>query len=241
MRVLIVDDEAPARARLRRLLTAVSGVEIVGEAADGEHALAQVQALAPDAVLLDIQMPGISGLDVAASLPEPRPAVIFVTAFDDYAVAAFAAAAVDYLLKPVESSRLVLALTRVHERRPPRAAMAPEHLLIPDRGRTHVIACRDIEWLEAADNYVIVHAGDRAPLMRRPLAALLADLGPGFLRVHRSRAVAAAHVREVQTLDKGDALLVLHGGAALRCSRQHRAALLASLAALTGLANTSRP
>ncbi len=239
MRVLIVDDEAPARSRLRRLLTAVHGVEIVGEAADGEQALMQVQALLPDAVLLDIQMPGISGLDVAASLPEPRPAVIFVTAFDDYAVAAFDAAAVDYLLKPVESARLLVALGRVRELGSQRVqSMAPEHLLIPDLGRTHVLTCRDIEWLEAADNYVIVHAGDRAPLMRRPLAALLADLGPGFLRVHRSRAVAVAHVREVQTLDKGDALLVLHGGAALRCSRQHRAALLAALA---GLANASRP
>ncbi len=239
MRVLIVDDEGPARSRLRRLLSAVQGMEVVGEAADGKQALALVQALAPDAVLLDIQMPGISGLDVAVSMPEPRPAVIFVTAFDDYAVAAFDAAAVDYLLKPVEPARLVLALTRAQERRPPRvSSMAPEHLLIPDRGRTHVMACRDIEWLEAADNYVIVHAGDRAPLMRRPLAALLADLGPGFLRVHRSRAVAVAHVREVQTLDKGDALLVLHGGAALRCSRQHRAAVLAALA---GLANASRP
>ena len=233
MCVLIVDDEALARARLRRLLAAHEGVEIVGEACDGAQALDQVTTLAPDAVLLDVQMPGASGLDVAASLPDPAPAVVFVTAFDHYAVPAFDAAAVDYLLKPVEPARLSLAIGRLRERIAARSsvvasmALAPRQLLIPDRGRTHVVACDTIEWLEAADNYVVVHAQGRAPLLRRPLEALLADLGDGFVRVHRSAAVALAHVLTIEVRDKGDALVHLRGGAQVPCSRRFRAGLAA--------------
>ena len=119
MRVLIVDDEAPARERLRRLLLAFEDVHVVGEARDGEEALQQVAALAPDAVFLDVQMPGASGLDVAASLPEPPPALVFVTAHDRYAVQAFDSAALDYLLKPVEPDRLARAVQRL---RAPRAS-----------------------------------------------------------------------------------------------------------------------
>jgi len=231
VRVLIVDDEAPARARLRRLLGASEDVKVVGEARDGEEALRLAAELAPDALFLDVQMPGASGLDVAASLPDRAPAIVFVTAFDRYALRAFDAAAVDYLLKPVEPERLARALARLRERRPaasqPRPA--PQNLLIPDRGRTHVVAAAEIAWLEAADNYVVVHAGQRAPLMRRTLSGLLADLGEGFARTHRSAAVALAHVVAVQPLDKGDATIALRGGASVPCSRQYRAALLARL------------
>ncbi len=232
MRLLIVDDEAPARARLRRLLAAFPDVQVVGEAADGAQALESVAQHSPDALLLDVQMPGASGLDVAASLPDPAPAIVFVTAFDRYALPAFDAAAVDYLLKPVEPERLATAIARLRARsaapaRPP----APLQLLIPDRGRTHVLACAQIEWLEAADNYVVVHCADRAPLMRRTLAALLGDLGPQFVRVHRSAAVALAHVRAIEVRDKGDAALLLTSGARVPCSRQHRAALARRLGA----------
>src|SRR5205085_6935792 len=116
--------------------------------------------LNPDAVFLDVQMPEASGLDVAASLPDGGPAVVFVTAFDRYALQAFDAQAVDYLLKPVEPERLARAVQRLRERRTPapRAAFATAHLLIADRGQTHVVPCADIRWLEAADNYVQVHA-----------------------------------------------------------------------------------
>ncbi|MBI3154790.1 MAG: response regulator transcription factor [Burkholderiales bacterium] len=232
MRVLIVDDEAPARARLRRLLAAAADVQVVGEARDGDDALAQLAATRPDALFLDVQMPGASGLDVAASLPDPAPAVVFVTAYDRYALQAFDAAAVDYLLKPVEPPRLARALERLrglrmaHEaRRRPR----PAQLLIPDRARTHVVAIDEILWLEAADNYVVVHTATRAPLMRRTLAGLLQDLGDGFARTHRGAAVALAQVVEIQSLDKGDARIVVRGGTAVPCSRQHRAALVARL------------
>jgi two-component system LytT family response regulator len=232
MRVLIVDDEAPARARLRRMLGQYDGVQVVAEAGDGDAALCLAAELAPDVLFLDIQMPGVSGLDVAASLPDPAPAVVFVTAFDHYALQAFEAAAVDYLLKPVEPDRLARALQRLRDRhgthaiapRPP-----PAQLLIPDRGRTHVVPLAEIEWLEAADNYVVVHTGQRAPLMRRTLAGLLSDLGEGFIRTHRGAAVALGQVVEVKPLTKGDATVVVRSGGLLPCSRQHRAALLARL------------
>lgn len=231
MRVLIVDDEAPARARLRRLLGASKAVDVIGEARDGEEALRLAAELAPDALFLDVQMPGASGLDVAASLPDRAPAIVFVTAFDRYALQAFDAAAVDYLLKPVEPERLARALERLRERRPAAAPPrpAPSQLLIPDRGRTHVVPVTEIQWLEAADNYVVVHAGERAPLMRRTLSGLLADLGSGFARTHRSAAVALAHVTAVRPLEKGDAAIVVRGGASVPCSRRYRGAVLAHL------------
>ncbi len=234
MRVLIVDDEKPARERLRRLLMAFDDVQVVGEAHDGEDALTQAAALTPDALFLDVQMPGASGLDVAASLPEPPPAVVFVTAFDHYALQAFDTAALDYLLKPVAPDRLARAVQRLRERATPAptskaARPPPTQLLIPDRGRTHVIAIADILWLEAADNYVVVHTPERAPLMRRTLAGLLADLGTGFARTHRSAAVALAHVQQVQPRGKGDSVVVLRGDAQAPCSRQFRAALMARL------------
>jgi two-component system LytT family response regulator len=229
MRVLIVDDEPPARARLQRMLGAVADIEIAGMAHDGEDALRQAAALAPDAIFLDVQMPGASGLDVAASLPDPAPAVVFLTAFDHYAVQAFDAAAVDYLLKPVEPERLARALQRLRDRVGAPLRPAPSKLLIPDRGRTHVVPVDEILWLEAADNYVVVHTADRAPLMRRTLAGLLEDLGDGFIRTHRSAAVAVAHVTAVDPLEKGDATIVVRGGVAVPCSRQHRHALVERL------------
>ena len=255
MRIVIVDDEVPARARLRRLLLAHPDVNVVGEASDGEQALQQAIDLTPDALLLDIQMPGVSGLDVAASLSEPAPAVVFVTAFDQFALQAFDAAAVDYLLKPIEPERLARALQRLRDRQgfalapsdPPSLALSyppsnapsnwpsrppPTRLLIPDRGRSHVIAVADIQWLEAADNYVVVHTATQAPLMRRTLAGLLHDLGSGFVRTHRSFAVALSQVAHLQTHGRGDSVVVLRDGRELACSRQHRAALHARLSSL---------
>ncbi|HEV8691116.1 MAG TPA: response regulator [Ideonella sp.] len=232
MRLLIVDDEAPARLRLKRLLAAVDGAEVVGEAADGEQALALVDTLKPDALLLDVQMPELDGLAVAASLPDDGPAVIFVTAFDAYALQAFDARAVDYLLKPVEPERLARALERVRRRAAPRMATpAPAtQLLVPThQGRLQVLRVDEIEGLQAADNYVMLHALGREWLLRRTLAGLLDDLGEAFVRIHRSAAVAVAQVAEVRPNDKGDAVVRLRGGAELPCSRAHRAALIARL------------
>ena len=232
MRVLIVDDELPARQRMNRLLARFDDVQVVGEASGGEEALRQVAALQPEVVFLDVQMPGLSGLDVAMSLPTPAPIVVFVTAFEHYAVGAFDVAAFDYLLKPVEPERLERCLQRLREKIVPAPSVtdAPAQLLIADRGRTHVVAVADILWLEAADNYVVVHTADSAPLMRRSLASLLAELGPGFVRVHRSAAVALAQVQQLQSRSKGDGLVMLRGGVPVAFSRQYRAALVERLA-----------
>jgi two-component system LytT family response regulator len=232
LRVLLVDDEAPARARLRRLLLAHPQIEVVAEARNGREALDRTAVHAPDALFLDVQMPEVDGLSVAASLPDPAPAIVFVTAFDHYALPAFDTAALDYLLKPADAEHVARAVQRLLARATRNAAVPrprPSQLLIPDRGRTWLIAVDDIEWLEAADNYVVVHAGDRAPLLRRTLTALLADLGDAFVRTQRGAAVALAHVSSVRSVSKGDAQVRMRSGAEVPCSRQFRGALLLRL------------
>lgn len=230
LRLLVVDDEPPARARLRRLLAALPGVQVVGEAGSGLQALALAESLRPDALLLDVQMPELSGLDVAASLPEDGPAVVFVTAYDDYALPAFDAAALDYLLKPVDPARLARAIGRIRQRRPQAAARpAPARLVVAERGQLHVIDCSELLWLQAADNYVELHGAQRMHLLRRTLDGLLADLGPGFVRIHRSRAVALAAVSAVEAAGRGNATVALRDGTRLACSRPWREGLQRAL------------
>ncbi len=191
LRLLIVDDEPPARARLRRLLAALPDVQVLGEAGDGLQALAMAETLRPDALLLDVQMPELGGLDVAASLPEfdqGGPAVVFVTAYDEYALPAFDAAAVDYLLKPVDPARLAKAIERLRGRRRMAAPRpAADKLVVSERGQVLVIACRELLWLQAADNYVELHTTtQRTHLLRRTLDGLLGRPGAG-LRAHPPR------------------------------------------------------
>lgn len=253
MRILIVDDERPARDKLRRLLAQQPGVGAIEEARDGVEALDKLAAFAPDLLLLDIQMPEISGLDVAASLPAPGPLVVFVTAYDQYALQAFDANAIDYLLKPYDQARLERALARARARlaeRPaaggPSGPVAPpdgadvaglgglpvHHLLIPERGATRVLPVAEIEWIETADNYVVLHTAAAQPLLRQTLAGLLGKLGDAFLRCHRRAAVRLDAIASVSTSDKGDGEIVLRSGLRAPLSRQHRAAVLAALAAL---------
>jgi two-component system LytT family response regulator len=233
VRALIVDDEAPARRKLRRMLEAFADVEVVGEAGDGGAALSLAATLQPDVIFLDVQMPEVDGFDVAASLPDAGPALVFVTAFDRHALKAFDTHACDFLLKPVEPERLGRAIARLRvpcrSAARPGAGVPPTQLLIVDRGSTHVVRVADIEWLQSADNYVYVHLQDRSLLMRRTLEALLGDLGPAFVRSHRSAAVALARVRTLRPRGKSDATVVLHSGTEVACSRQHRAALMERL------------
>jgi two-component system LytT family response regulator len=236
LRLLIVDDEPPARARLRRLLAALSDVQVLGEAGDGLQALAMSEALRPDALLLDVQMPELGGLDVAASLPEfdqGGPAVVFVTAYDEYALPAFDAAVVDYLLKPVDPARLAKAIERLRGRRHIAAPRpAADKLVVSERGQVLVIPCRELLWLQAADNYVELHTTTRRThLLRRTLDGLLADLGPGFVRIHRGCAVALAAVSAVDAADRGNASVRLTDGTTLRCSRPWRDGLQRALGA----------
>jgi two-component system LytT family response regulator len=243
MRVLIVDDERPARDKLRRLLALEADVSAIDEARDGVEALERAAACAPDAIFLDIQMPEVGGFDVAASLPSPAPLVVFVTAYDEYAIRAFDANAIDYLLKPYDQARLQRALQRLRTRlaveratpapAPAEMAMAMppvRQLLVPERGATRIVKVEDISWIETADNYVVLHTPGGQPLLRQTLAGLLDKLGPGFLRCHRRGAVRLAAIAAVEVDDKGDGELLLHGGARAPLSRQYRPALLARLA-----------
>lgn len=241
MRVLIVDDERPARDKLRRLLAREAGIAAIEEARDGVEALQRVASFAPDVLFLDIQMPEVSGIDVAASLPPSAPLVVFVTAYDDYAVRAFDACAVDYLLKPYDSERLQRALQRVRERlllrtpaapQPGAAALAGQpvrQLLVTQRGVTQIVRTEQIAWLETADNYVVLHTPSGSPLLRQTLSGLLATLGPAFIRCHRRAAVRLACVTSMAVDDKGDGELIPADGMRAPLSRQHRAAIAAAL------------
>lgn len=252
MRVLIVDDETPARAKLHRLLARVPDIEALDEASDGVEAIARIADFRPDAIFLDIEMPELSGLELAASLPDPGPLLVFVTAWDQYAVRAFDADAIDYLLKPYDEARLQRAMQRLRARfelgtatcgsgavpsgmlngaqRLPRLAGLPlRQLLITERGSTRVVRIDEVRWIETADNYVILHTARGSPLLRQTLAKLLDRIGPDFMQCHRRAAVRLACVERVVPLEKGDCELLLQGGSRVLCSRRYRAALLGRL------------
>lgn len=226
MRALIVDDEAPARDRLRRLLEG-AGVAVAAEAGDAHEARRQLAAHAPDVLFLDICMPGMSGMELAACLPQPAPPVVFTTAHDSYALPAFDTGAADYLLKPVDAARLARAIERV--RLHLAAAPHPARLLVPERGGTTVLPVSEIGWIETADNYVVLHTATGQPLLRKTMGALLAELGPGFVRCHRRAAVQTARIARVLARPHGDCELLLDNGMRVPCSRQYRAAVLAAL------------
>lgn len=234
MRVLIVDDERPARDKLRRLLSAEPDIDAIAEARDGVDALVRVKAFAPDVLFLDIQMPEMDGFDVAAGLPAPAPLLVFVTAYDEHAVRAFDANAIDYLLKPYDQERLQRALQRVRARL---AAPAPtphlRQLLVTQRGITRLVKAEDIQWIETADNYVVLHTAQGAPMLRQTLASLLDSLGPAFQRSHRRAAVRLDWVDGVRADAKGDGEVLLRGGARVPLSRQYGAALRSHYVGLT--------
>lgn len=234
MRLLIADDEAPLRDWLARLLVQVAPeTQIVAEAADGETALVQIEALRPDAAFLDIRMPGLSGLEVAARIEAPCR-VVFVTAYDEFAVQAFEQAAVDYLLKPVSAERLALTMERL--RRSPVAepallrdllarlappAPALRWLRVGSGDSLELVDVAEVDRFEAADKYTTVHAGNRQWLIRTPLKELEAQLDPqAFWRIHRGSLVRVAAIREVRRDLMGRLWLELKcGGPALPVSR----------------------
>jgi two-component system LytT family response regulator len=245
IRALVVDDEAPARDKLRRWLAEQPDIEVAGEARDGLTACAAILSSNPDVVFLDIQMPGLNGLEVAAQLdPDSAPLLVFVTAFDEYAIKAFELNAVDYLLKPYDKDRLCRTLERIRARRGNRESAASavraarvrtglaERLLVPKGEQLQLIDAAAIHWLEADDNYVHVHTSQARYLLRRTLADLLALLGEQrFIRIHKSTAVNIAEVLALAPIFKGDHEVQLRSGVILRLSRRYKDALFARMGA----------
>lgn len=253
MRVLVVDDEPIARMRMVRLLEEAEGVEVAGACASGGEAVEAIRRAPPDLVLLDIAMPGLDGFGVIRQVGEPMPPVVFITAHNDRASQAFDARAVDYLLKPFSAARFHAALERARAtlRPPPPAeplaeavaqlreeqralqrrleAREPQHLrwvMVRARDHVHVVGTDTIDWIEAEDNYVRLHVGKAAYLVRERIGALEARLDPHrFVRVHRSTIVNLERVRHLRPWSSGDYLLVMQDGTELRLSRGQRARL----------------
>jgi two-component system LytT family response regulator len=238
IRTLIVDDEAFARERLRELLSAVAGVEVAGEAANGEEALERIARLQPDLVLLDIQMPGPNGLEVAASLPRPRPRIIFCTAYEKYAVDAFEVHAVDYLLKPVNRIRLAHAIDRVREQPAVQAEAGVDRLTrtMLDRrprllarcaDRIHIIPQTDVVYLSSDGGLTRAHTKERQYVLEPTLNDLEELVDPAmFFRISRSAIVNLDVVAEVHLLVGGTADVALKSGARLEVSRRRLKDLL---------------
>lgn len=229
IRVLVVEDEPLAVRRLRRLLKSERDVRVIGACGDVASARRGIEALAPDLVLLDVQLPGADGLALLDGLPPGfKPAVIFVTAFERYAVPAFDHQAVDYLLKPIDPERFRAAIARArrHLERRDAAASPPAplaRLLVRERGRAYFLRVEDVDWFEAQGNYVRVHVGRTSHRLRTSIGALEPQLDPRqFRRINRSQIVALDRVRELQPWFHGDGLVILTSGARLRLSRRYR-------------------
>jgi two-component system, LytTR family, response regulator len=242
IRTLIVDDEPHARDKLQRWLAEQADIEVVAQAADGLVAAEAIARDSPDLVFLDIQMPGLSGLEVASQLePSGAPALVFVTAYDEHAVRAFDFNAVDYLLKPYDKDRLLRCLARIRQRLGANQSSAAvqtarkqtgssERLLVPIGESLQLLDAAAIHWLQADDNYVHVHTATRAYVIRRTLNDLLLQLGEErFARIHKSTAVNLAEIAGLSPLSKGDYELQLRGGATLRLSRRYRQDLFARM------------
>jgi two-component system, LytTR family, response regulator len=258
IKTLIVDDEALARRGLKHRLQHLSDVHILGEARNGREALALIREHQPDLVFLDIQMPGMSGFDVVRELSSGElPAVVFVTAFDEFAIKAFEANAVDYILKPIEEDRLLDALQRVRERQDARRARKdrqsllklvseiagtaissveditvkgiralkkePSRLAIKDAGKTTWVLQEDIEWIDAAGDYMCVHVGGQTLIMRTTMKELDQQLDTTILqRIHRSTIVNVKQVKEMQSHINGEYFLTLKSGNVVKLSRTYK-------------------
>ena len=243
IRTLIIDDVPLARDRLKRCLKGDAEIEIVGECENGEQAVNDIRALAPDLIFLDVQMPALDGFGVLEALKNERmPAVIFVTAYNEYAIQAFEVNALDYLLKPVDCERLNKAVQRAKSRleRSVRdddldsrfRAMLEDiktgskyikRLTIKLTGRTILLPVDEIDWIETHGNYLKVHAGRESHLIRATMQSLETKLNPEkFVRVHRSVIVNVEKVKEIYPRSNGDQDLVLQNGQQLMLSRNYR-------------------
>lgn len=245
--VLIVDDESLGRDCIRFALDPVPGYQVVGESTCGEDAIRDIRRLEPDIVVLDIQMPGLSGFDVIREIgPAQMPPTVFVTAHDQFALQAFDVEAVDYVLKPFDDARLLRALERArastagHGGRlaallaalsnTTAGAAAPRYtrrILVRGGERYQFVPVQEIDWIEAAGNTLRLHGPGRVHEIRMTLQSLMAALDPSaFVRIHRSTAVRLAAIKEIQPWFSGDYLVILHDGKQLRLSRSFREQVL---------------
>jgi two-component system, LytTR family, response regulator len=255
IRALVVDDEPFARERVRRLLAADADIELVGECADGFSAVRVIEERAPDLLFLDIQMPGKTGFDVLEEIDAERtPVVVFLTAYDQYAVRAFDACALDYLLKPFDEERFERALARAKTQIRRAAAredagddtaspLAPrdaggahnaaaplERFVVKAAGRIFFLKAGEVDWIEAYGNYVRLHVGKSAYLLRDTIGSMEARVDAArFLRIHRSALVNVERIREMRPMFHGQCTVVLHDGTRLTLSRRYRSKLQQTL------------
>jgi len=237
---VIADDEALARAKLRQLLQEERGIEIVGEATNADETFTLVRAMKPHLVFLDIHMPGMDGLDIAAELSQskgsPVPHIVFTTAHDQYALRAFEVHAVDYLLKPFTHERLISAIEHVRKQisvdsQPTGISTSSTNtgryatrIVFKSRGRIVFLPMSDIRWISAEENYVRIRTASEMHLLRETMARLQEKLDPDvFLRIHRSSIVNLQYVKEVRTEPDGEYSVVLLNGEKLGMSRTYRA------------------
>jgi two-component system, LytTR family, response regulator len=241
IRTLIVDDEPLAREGMRLHLEPFEDIEVVGEGEDGPSAIDAIRTLRPDLVFLDIQMPGVDGFGVIEALAEDElPEIVFVTAFDQHALQAFEAHALDYLLKPLDEERIDLTIRRVRRRfstPDPRLhdqigellqhvrnrERFLERIVVRSAGRYVLLRTADIDWIEAASNYAQLHIGSRVYSLRETMNGLESKLDPdAFIRVHRSVIVRIDRIRELEPLVQGDYVVVLKDGTKITSSRSYR-------------------
>jgi two-component system, LytTR family, response regulator len=252
IRVLLVDDEPLAREMLREMLQNDPQVVIAGESCNGREALEAIRAHSPDVLFLDVQMPEVGGFEVLASLGKERiPHVIFVTAYDQYAVRAFEVHALDYLLKPFDQERFNVAWQRAKAQilRDRTTGMDQrivslleelkagkkylERLVIKANGRIYFLETNEIDWIEAEGNYVSVHSAKKSHLLRETISSLESQLDPKkFVRIHRSSIVRIDQIQELQPWFHGEYRIILHDGTQLTLSRNHRDKLQEALGKL---------
>jgi two-component system LytT family response regulator len=239
LRAIIVDDESPARDRVRDLLAAEPDIAIAAECANGREAIAAITAHRPELLFLDIQMPQVSGFEVLRSLPaRSLPVVIFTTAYDQHALEAFEVHALDYLLKPFKATRFRAALQRAREHlQTHRAGEADARILallerfrdtqsytarfvIKTANRVVIVKASDIDWIESAANYALLHVGDKTHLLRETMRSLQQQLAPDqFIRVSRSFIVNIERIKEIQPMMKGEYIVILNNGKQLTMTR----------------------
>lgn len=249
MRALVVDDMQLARDRLLRHLRAEEDIEVIGECAGGREAIAAIRDLRPDLLFLDVQMPEVDGFQVLEAVGTAAvPVVIFVTAYDQFALRAFEVSAVDYLLKPYTAERLAAALARARQQLASRGVkevdarlvtlletiasrpVPPRRMALKLEGKTVIVATDDIDYVEAAGNYVRIVVGREAHIVRDRLSQMEATLDPAtFVRIHRSTIVNVNRIKEMQPLFNGDQSIVLRSGAKLTMSRTYRDRLFSLL------------